>query len=154
MCGNSMRSDILPALQEYIAIPALSEDFDADWAAHSAFGERIAHGMLVLSYAVGLVGFDPERVMALRRISDAVRSGSGLGWHEHDGDEPDRRERVRRGPVGELRAQQGLGAADLLRVNTRGDAEIARAPLCEPHVVRPHAEPIAARREPHRRPKA
>jgi len=45
---------------------------DADWAAKSPFGERIAHGMLVLSYAVGLVGFDPERVMALRRISDAV----------------------------------------------------------------------------------
>lgn len=45
---------------------------DADWAAHSVFGERIAHGMLVLSYAVGLVGFDPERVLALRRISDAV----------------------------------------------------------------------------------
>jgi acyl dehydratase len=45
---------------------------DADWAARSPFGERIAHGMLVLSYAVGLVGFDPERVMALRRISDAV----------------------------------------------------------------------------------
>ena len=45
---------------------------DSDWASRSAFGERIAHGMLVLSYAVGLVGFDPERVLALRRISDAV----------------------------------------------------------------------------------
>jgi acyl dehydratase len=45
---------------------------DADWASRSPFGERIAHGMLVMSYAVGLVGFDPERVMALRRISDAV----------------------------------------------------------------------------------
>ena len=45
---------------------------DADWAERSPFGERIAHGMLVLSYAVGLVGFDPERVLALRRISDAV----------------------------------------------------------------------------------
>ena len=45
---------------------------DADWAAGSAFGERIAHGMLVLSYAVGLVGFDPDRVLALRRVSDAV----------------------------------------------------------------------------------
>jgi acyl dehydratase len=45
---------------------------DADWAAHSPFGERIAHGMLVLSYAVGLVGFDPERVLALRRVCDAV----------------------------------------------------------------------------------
>ena len=45
---------------------------DADWARTSAFGERIAHGMLVLSYAVGLAGFDPERVVALRRIADAV----------------------------------------------------------------------------------
>jgi 3-hydroxybutyryl-CoA dehydratase len=45
---------------------------DAEWAAQSAFGERIAHGMLVLSFAVGLVGFDPERVLALRRVSDAV----------------------------------------------------------------------------------
>jgi acyl dehydratase len=45
---------------------------DAEWAASSEFGERIAHGMLVLSYAVGLVPFDPERVLALRRVADAV----------------------------------------------------------------------------------
>src|SRR5436309_5731695 len=45
---------------------------DAEWARDSAFGERIAHGMLVLSYAVGLVPFEPERVVALRRIGDAV----------------------------------------------------------------------------------
>jgi 3-hydroxybutyryl-CoA dehydratase len=45
---------------------------DAEWAATSQFGERIAHGMLVLSYAVGLVPFDPERVLALRRVADAV----------------------------------------------------------------------------------
>lgn len=45
---------------------------DAVWAASSPFGQRIAHGMLVLSYAVGLVPFDPERVLALRRICDAV----------------------------------------------------------------------------------
>jgi 3-hydroxybutyryl-CoA dehydratase len=41
---------------------------DADWAAESRFGERIAHGMLVLSYSIGLMGFDPERVVALRGI--------------------------------------------------------------------------------------
>jgi 3-hydroxybutyryl-CoA dehydratase len=45
---------------------------DAAWSAQSPFGERIAHGMLVLSYAVGLVPFDPERVLALRRVGDAV----------------------------------------------------------------------------------
>jgi 3-hydroxybutyryl-CoA dehydratase len=45
---------------------------DAEWAARGPFGERIAHGMLVLSYAVGLVSFDPDRVVALRRITDAV----------------------------------------------------------------------------------
>ncbi len=41
---------------------------DAEWAAESRFGERIAHGMLVLSYSIGLMGFDPERVVALRGI--------------------------------------------------------------------------------------
>jgi len=56
---------------------ALTGDFhpqhtDAAWAAGSRFGERVAHGMLVLSYCVGLVDFDPERVVALRRVSNAV----------------------------------------------------------------------------------
>ena len=45
---------------------------DADWAARNRFGERIAHGLLVESCAVGLVNFDPERVVALRRVGDAV----------------------------------------------------------------------------------
>jgi 3-hydroxybutyryl-CoA dehydratase len=45
---------------------------DAQWAAEGPFGERVAHGMMVLSYAVGLLVFDPERVLALRRIENAV----------------------------------------------------------------------------------
>ena len=45
---------------------------DAEWAAAGRFGERIAHGLLVLSYATGLVPFDPERVVALRRVGDAT----------------------------------------------------------------------------------
>jgi 3-hydroxybutyryl-CoA dehydratase len=45
---------------------------DPEWAASSPFGERIAHGMLVLSLAVGQVPLDPERVLALRRVSDVV----------------------------------------------------------------------------------
>ena len=44
---------------------------DARWAAQSRFGERIAHGMLVLSYAIGLLPIDPERVVALRGIRGA-----------------------------------------------------------------------------------
>ena len=40
--------------------------------ARSRFGERVAHGMLVLSYAVGLVPFDPERVVALRGLDSVT----------------------------------------------------------------------------------
>lgn len=62
---------------DVVAFAALTGDWhpqhaDADWAKDSAFGERIAHGMLIVSFAVGLVPFDPDRVLALRRIGDAV----------------------------------------------------------------------------------
>jgi 3-hydroxybutyryl-CoA dehydratase len=39
---------------------------DAEWAAQSEFNGRIAHGMLLLSYSVGLVPLDPAHVLALR----------------------------------------------------------------------------------------
>lgn len=45
---------------------------DPEWAAGSRFGEQIAHGLLVLSVAVGLMPLDPDRVVALRRVGDAV----------------------------------------------------------------------------------
>jgi 3-hydroxybutyryl-CoA dehydratase len=45
---------------------------DPEWAAASRFGEQIAHGLLVLSFAVGLLPLAPERVVALRRVADAV----------------------------------------------------------------------------------
>jgi acyl dehydratase len=62
---------------DVVAFSALTGDWhpqhsDATWAAESAFGERIAHGMLIMSFAVGLVDFDPERVVALRRLKDVV----------------------------------------------------------------------------------
>jgi 3-hydroxybutyryl-CoA dehydratase len=62
---------------DVVAFAALTGDWhpqhsDAVWAAESAFGERIAHGMLVVSFAVGLVDFDPQRVVALRRVRDVV----------------------------------------------------------------------------------
>jgi acyl dehydratase len=45
---------------------------DPGWAASSRFGEQIAHGLLVLSFAVGLLPLDPDRIVALRRVGDAV----------------------------------------------------------------------------------
>ena len=48
------------------------QHWDAEWAQSSAFGERIAHGLLVVSLAVGLAPLDPGRVLALRRLSDVV----------------------------------------------------------------------------------
>src|SRR3954447_23791988 len=62
---------------DVVAFAGLTGDYhpqhtDAEWAAQSAFGERIAHGMLVLSYAAGMIPFDPSRIMALRRVRDVV----------------------------------------------------------------------------------
>lgn len=45
---------------------------DPVWAESSRFGEQIAHGLLVLSFAVGLLPLDPDRIVALRRVGDAV----------------------------------------------------------------------------------
>jgi 3-hydroxybutyryl-CoA dehydratase len=45
---------------------------DEQWAAGRGFGGRIAHGMLVIAFAAGLVPFDPERVLALRKVGDAT----------------------------------------------------------------------------------
>jgi 3-hydroxybutyryl-CoA dehydratase len=74
---------------DLVSFAALTGDWhpqhaDAAWAAGSRFGARVAHGMLILSYAIGLVPFDAERVVALRgldgvsfkrpvRIGDTVR---------------------------------------------------------------------------------
>jgi acyl dehydratase len=86
---------------------------DADWSAGSRFGERIAHGMLVVSYAVGLMPFDPERVVALRRVSDVVfkqpaRIGDTI---RVEGEIADRRE---------LDAEHGLVTCRWRILNQRG----------------------------------
>src|SRR4051794_3245670 len=45
---------------------------DAVWAQAGPFGERVAHGLLVVGCAAGLVPFDPDQVIALRRLRDIV----------------------------------------------------------------------------------
>ena len=45
---------------------------DADLSARSRFGERIAHGMLVLSFSAGLVPFDPDVVVAMRGVQECT----------------------------------------------------------------------------------
>jgi len=62
---------------DLVSFSALTGDWhpqhsDVAWAAGSVFGERIAHGMLVASYAIGLLPIDPERVVALRGLEDVV----------------------------------------------------------------------------------
>lgn len=56
---------------DLVSFASLTGDFhplhtDAEWAASSEFNGRIAHGMLLLSYCVGLVPLDPAQVLALR----------------------------------------------------------------------------------------
>jgi 3-hydroxybutyryl-CoA dehydratase len=84
---------------DVVAFAALTGDWhpqhsDATWAADSAFGERIAHGMLIVSLAVGLVAFDPEEVVALRRLREVVfKRPVKLGDTIHvEGSEAERRE--------------------------------------------------------------
>jgi 3-hydroxybutyryl-CoA dehydratase len=62
---------------DVVQFAALTGDYhprhtDAHFASTGPFGERVAHGMLTISYAVGLVPLDPARVLALRRIADVV----------------------------------------------------------------------------------
>lgn len=62
---------------DVVGFAALTGDWhplhtDAVWAQQGPFGARIAHGLLVVSIAGGLVPFDPERVVALRAVRDAT----------------------------------------------------------------------------------
>jgi len=45
---------------------------DPKWAASGPFGQTVAHGMLILSCALGSLPIDPSRVLALRSIREAV----------------------------------------------------------------------------------
>ena len=118
---------------------------DAEWSAQSRFGERIAHGLLVLSFSAGLVPFDPEVVVAMRGVEDCkfkqpVRFGDTIHV------------------VGEVREKQELDAGHGLvgcrwRVLNQRDKLVM---LANVEVVwrraRPAGAPPAAEREPAREP--
>ena len=84
--GDSMESSGR-TITEYdvVSFASLTGDWhpqhaDAAWAAESPFGRRIAHGMLVISYSLGLLPIDPRVVLALRSIDGAVlKRPVGLG---------------------------------------------------------------------------
>jgi acyl dehydratase len=64
---------------DLVSFSALTGDWhpqhsDVEWAMGSQFSERVAHGMLVLSYSIGLAPLDPDRVVALRGFD------SGSSW--------------------------------------------------------------------------
>ena len=115
---------------------------DAEWSARSRFGERIAHGMLVLSYAAGLVPFDPERVVALRRVADVVfKNPARIGdTIRVEGELADRRE---------LDHEHGLVTCRWRVLNQRGKL-VARATV--EVVWRREPAPVAADPEPDRQP--
>jgi 3-hydroxybutyryl-CoA dehydratase len=108
---------------DVVAFASLTGDWhpqhaDAAWAAESAFGRRIAHGMLVFSYALGLLPIDPRVVLAMRSIDGAVlKRPVGLG--------DTIRVRARLADKRELGADTGLVTLNVRIVN-QSDELVAR----------------------------
>jgi 3-hydroxybutyryl-CoA dehydratase len=126
---------------DLVSFSALTGDWhpqhsDAHWAGESQFSERVAHGMLVLSYSIGLAPLDPERVVALRGL-DSVTFKRPVAIGDTicvEGDVEGSK------PLGE-----GLELVDIRwRILNQDDRVVARATvqaLCraEPQGVRPAA---------------
>jgi 3-hydroxybutyryl-CoA dehydratase len=111
---------------DIVSFAALTGDWhpqhaDADWAARNGFGERIAHGMLVVSYALGLLPIDPRVVIALRSMDRAV-----LKRPVAIGDSIRARAKVT--GLRELDAETGLVTLGV-RIHNQDDALVARMDL-------------------------
>lgn len=104
---------------DIVSFATLTGDFhpvhtDAEWAAESEFGSRIAHGALLLSYCVGLLPFDPEHVMALRGFERiAFKRPVRIGDTIHVEGKVDSKQ--------DLDAARGLVVISLKIVNQRGE---------------------------------
>ena len=122
--GDSMESSGRTVTEyDVVSFAALTGDWhpqhaDAAWAEESPFGRRIAHGMLVLSYALGLLPIDPRVVLALRSIDGAVlKRPVGLG--------DTIRVRARLADKRELGAETGLVTL-AVRIVNQADELVAR----------------------------
>ncbi|HEX5712041.1 MAG TPA: MaoC/PaaZ C-terminal domain-containing protein [Solirubrobacterales bacterium] len=110
---------------------------DAEWAAASEFGGRVAHGAMLLSYCVGLVPFDPEWVLALRGFERvAFKRPVRIGDTIHvEGELEGKRE---------IDAATGLATFAWRVVNQRGETvALARARVVWRRAVAVAAEPVA-----------
>jgi 3-hydroxybutyryl-CoA dehydratase len=105
---------------DLVGFSTLTGDFhplhtDAEWAEASEFGGRIAHGMLLLSYCVGLVPLDPDHVLALRGFENvAFKRPVRIGDTIHVEGKLDSKK--------ELDAASGLVVFAWRIVNQRGEA--------------------------------
>jgi 3-hydroxybutyryl-CoA dehydratase len=105
---------------DLVSFATLTGDFhplhtDVEWAAESEFNGRIAHGMLLLSYCVGLVPLDPEHVLALRGFERvAFKRPVRIGDTIHVEGELESKK--------ELDAATGLVVFNWKIVNQRGEA--------------------------------
>jgi 3-hydroxybutyryl-CoA dehydratase len=114
---------------------------DAEWAAASEFNGRIAHGMLLLSYCVGLVPLDPAQVMALRGFERiAFKRPVRIGDTIHVEGELESKK--------ELDAATGLVVFAWRIVNQRGEAvALAKVRVVWRRVAEPAPAPAEAVRE-------
>ena len=136
--GDSMESSGRTVTEyDVVSFAALTGDWhpqhaDAAWAAESPFGRRIAHGMLVLSYALGLLPIDPRVVLALRSIDGAVlKRPVGLG--------DTIRVRARLAEKRELGAETGLVTL-VVRIVNQADELVARMEIVVLWRRQPEAE--------------
>jgi 3-hydroxybutyryl-CoA dehydratase len=136
--GDSMESSGRTVTEyDVVSFAALTGDWhpqhaDAAWAEQSPFGRRIAHGMLVLSYALGLLPIDPRVVLALRSIDGAVlKRPVGLG--------DTIRVRARLAEKRELGAETGLVTL-VVRIVNQDDELVARMEIVVLWRRQPEAE--------------
>jgi 3-hydroxybutyryl-CoA dehydratase len=113
---------------------------DAAWAEQSPFGRRIAHGMLVISYSLGLLPIDPRVVLALRSMDGVVlKRPVGLG------------DSIRvRAKVAELRPlgdETGLVTL-AVRIVNQADELVARMSIVVLWRRQPEGEPAISREAP------